>query len=99
MRSTPLPSPLSTAPAPPCLLPAPEPAGIPPLSFYLQQVPDPRDPRGIRHPLGAVLALVCCGLLCGARHLAAIAEWGRNHSAELSAALGFTRPKTPAGST
>jgi predicted transposase YbfD/YdcC len=72
---------------------------VPPLVPYLAQVPDPRDPRGLRHPLTAVLALVCCALLCGVRQLAGIADWGRDHSAELTRALGFTRPKTPCCST
>jgi predicted transposase YbfD/YdcC len=72
---------------------------VPPLYAYLAKVPDPRDPRGVRHPLVAVLAQVCCALLCGARHLTAIAEWGRHHPVELLAALGFTRKKTPACST
>lgn len=72
---------------------------LPSLYAYLAQVPDHRDPRGVRHPLVAVLALVCCALLCGARHLTAIAEWGRNHPGALTAALGFTRPRTPACST
>jgi predicted transposase YbfD/YdcC len=99
MLTTPLATPLPAAPGAPCPQPDEEPRVLPSLSRYLQQVPDPRDPRGVRHPLGAVLALVCCALLCGSRHLAAIAEWGRNQSADLIAALGFTRPKTPAGST
>lgn len=98
MRATPLPLWLGT-PAPIPCSPPPAAQTVPSLYAYLAQVPDPRDPRGVRHPLAAVLALVCCALLCGSRHLAGIAEWGRNHSAELIAALGFTRPKTPAGST
>jgi predicted transposase YbfD/YdcC len=88
---TPAPAPCAAAPEATATLPA--------LYPYLAQVPDHRDPRGVRHPLGAVLAQVCCALLCGARHLTAIAEWGRNHPAALLAALGFTRPKTPACST
>jgi predicted transposase YbfD/YdcC len=85
-----------------CTVPTAVPQAVPDLPSlytYLAQVPDPRDPRGVRHPLPAVLSLVCCGLLCGARHLVAIAEWGRNHPPDLIVALGFTRPKTPACST
>lgn len=72
---------------------------VPPLVAYLAQVPDPRDPRGVRHPLVAILSLLTCGLLCGARSLAAVADWGRDHSGALTAALGFTRPQTPCGAT
>lgn len=99
MLTTPLRPSLGTAPAAPCPAPVAPVAPLPALYAYLAQVPDPRNRRGLRHPLVAVLAQVCCALLCGARHLTAIAEWGRNHSAELIAALGFTRTQTPACST
>ncbi|MBY0227712.1 MAG: transposase family protein [Gemmataceae bacterium] len=31
----------------------------------LAQVPDPRDPRGLRHPLAAILALAVVAILAG----------------------------------
>jgi len=98
MLTTPLAAPLPATADHSC--PARElPAELPPLALYLAQVPDPRDPRGVRHPWTAVLLLVCCALLCGARQLAAIADWGRDHSPALTAALGFTRPQTPCCAT
>jgi len=90
----PLASPLPPRDAAPCLSHT-----VPPLIEYLAAVPDPRRPQGTRHPLPAVLALVCCALLCGERYLQAIADWGRNHSEALTQALGFTRPKTPCCAT
>ena len=33
----------------------------------LGKVPDPRDPRGVRYPLGGVLAVAVCTVLAGAR--------------------------------
>jgi predicted transposase YbfD/YdcC len=96
--TTPLPSELTITPVVPCPS-GPDATPLAPLGWYLAQVPDHRDPRGRRHPLPAILALVCCGLLCGARHPTAIAEWGRNHSPERLAALGFTRPRTPCPAT
>ncbi|MFF0087695.1 ISAs1 family transposase [Streptomyces canus] len=51
------------------------PREIPDLLKYLAQVPDPRDPRGVRHPLAAVLALTACAVLAGARSLLAVSEW------------------------
>ena len=45
----------------------------------LDSVPDHRRSQGRRHPLGAMLALAVCAMLCGARSLYAIAQWGRDH--------------------
>ncbi|MFE1522323.1 ISAs1 family transposase [[Kitasatospora] papulosa] len=41
----------------------------------LAEVPDPRDPRGVRHRLTVVLALVACAVLSGATSLLAAGEW------------------------
>ncbi|MEU5415765.1 transposase family protein [Streptomyces clavifer] len=38
-------------------------------------MPDPRDPRGVRHALVAVLALTACAVLAGATSLLAVGEW------------------------
>ena len=35
------------------------------LLSFLAEVPDPRSRFGRQHPLPAVLALVCCAILCG----------------------------------
>jgi predicted transposase YbfD/YdcC len=94
MVATPL-----SAPLPAALSEPSSGSEVPPLMAALAQIPDPRDPRGLRHPLPAVLALLCCGLLCGLDQPSAIAEWGRHHSAAWVAALGFTRPQTPCGAT
>jgi hypothetical protein len=67
----------------------------PSLIEALAQVEDPRKARGKRHPLTAILALAVAATLCGAQGYGAIAEWGRDHGAELARALGFTREKTP----
>jgi len=64
----------------------------------LETIPDPRSAHGLRHPLGAVLALSVCAMLCGARSLYAIAQWGREHP-ELAETLGFTRKETPCVAT
>jgi len=62
-------------------------------------VPDPRSAHGRRHPIGAILALAVCAMLCGARSLYAISQWGRDHDSEMAQALGFTRDRTPCVST
>ena len=68
------------------------------LREVLAQVPDPRQPRGRRHPLAAILALAVCAMLGGCRSLYAMAQWGRDHP-ELAQALGFTREQTPCVAT
>jgi hypothetical protein len=71
---------------------------IPSLLSALAAVPDHRRAAGRRHALPAVLAFVCCGMLCGGRSLLAIAEWGRAHQAWCCAVFGF-RDCTPPVST
>ncbi|MEU9181719.1 ISAs1 family transposase [Streptomyces sp. NPDC048550] len=48
------------------------PEEIPGLLERLAEVPDPRDPRGVRV---AVLALTACAVLAGATSLLAVGEW------------------------
>ena len=43
----------------------------------LAELPDPRDPRGVRHPLVPILALCLVAALAGHTSLAAIAQFGR----------------------
>ena len=65
----------------------------------LESLPDPRSRHGKRHPLGAILGLAVCAMLCGARSLYAISQWGRDQGAEVAHALGFSRERTPCVST
>jgi predicted transposase YbfD/YdcC len=70
-----------------------------PLLATLHDIPDPRQARGRRHPLAAILALTCVAMLCGYRSYSAIADWGRCYGQKLARALGFTRDKTPCAAT
>ena len=65
----------------------------------LDGVPDHRKSQGRRHPLGAVLSLAVCAMLCGARSLYAIAQWGRDHGVATGQLLGFSPGKTPCVAT
>ena len=58
----------------------------------LKGIEDPRKPKGVRHPLPAVLALAMCAMLGGARSLYAIAQWGREHP-QFAQSLGFSRER------
>ena len=65
----------------------------------LDGVPDHRMSQGKRHPLGAILSLAVCAMLCGARSLYAIAQWGQDHGAATGQLLGFRPGKTPCVAT
>src|SRR4051812_24355181 len=70
------------------------------LSLYeaLATVPDPRDPRGVRPPLTAILSLTAVAILGGMKSLAAISQFGRDRGPAFAHSLGFTRGKVPAPS-
>lgn len=61
------------------------------LLSVLGQVPDPRDPRGVRYPLAGVLAVAVCAVLAGARSFAAIGEWALDLGADQLDRLGLGR--------
>ncbi len=65
----------------------------------LASLPDPRHPKGRRHPLTAVLSLTVVATLAGMKSLEAIAQFGRDHGPAFAQALGFRRGQTPAKST
>ena len=65
----------------------------------LDKVPDPRSRHGRRHPIGAILTLSVCAMMCGARSLYAISQWGRDHGPAMSRSLGFSRDQTPSVAT
>ncbi|WP_220502507.1 ISAs1 family transposase [Microbispora sp. H10670] len=64
----------------------------------LAAVPDPRDPRGMRYPLCAVLAVAVCAVLAGASSFAAISDWLHDLDEHAKMRLGFDRG-VPAGTT
>jgi predicted transposase YbfD/YdcC len=72
---------------------------IRPLIESLHKIPDPRHVQGRRHPLVAILALMCVAMLCGYRSYSAIADWGRCYGQKLVRALGFTQDTTPCAAT
>jgi predicted transposase YbfD/YdcC len=74
-------------------------AQCPPLIDVLAEISDPRHARGKRHPLPAILALVCVATLCGYRSYSAIAQWARLYPRELVVALGLTHPTSPCTAT
>lgn len=72
---------------------------IPSLYEELKGLPDPRDDRGKRHPLAAMLALACVALLCGYQNPSAISEWVDNYGRRYLKRFRFTRDKPPGQAT
>src|SRR5205809_8049404 len=66
-------------------------AQVPGLLHALALVPDPRDRRGVIHPLPSLLAVAVAAVLAGARSVAAIGEWVADVPATVLAALGVVR--------
>jgi predicted transposase YbfD/YdcC len=54
-------------------------------------VPDPRDPRGIRHSLASVLAMSAAAVLCGNSTLEDVTAWVSAADQDVLAALGCRR--------
>ena len=65
----------------------------------LEALPDVRRGQGKVHPLGAMLALAVCALLCGSRSLYASSQWGRDGGPDLRVALGLRRERGPSVAT
>src|SRR5258708_2788885 len=70
-----------------------------PLIDVLAEIPEFRHARGKRHPLPAILGLICVAVLCGYRSYSAIAQWARIYPPDLVRALGFTHPTSPCAAT
>ena len=60
----------------------------PSLAELLAQVPDPRDPRGVRHTLTSLLLAAVAAVAAGARSFTAIGEWVADAPPRVLAALG-----------
>ena len=65
----------------------------------LEQVPDPRMARGVRHPFQAILRLTLLGLVCGQTTMAHIALFARMNWLALKEPLGFLRDHPPHATT
>lgn len=73
-------------------------AAVPSLYELFMGLADPRDPRGTRHSLAAMLTLAATAMLAGAKSLTDIAQFGRRRR-KLCRAMGFTHKKPPCIST
>ena len=73
-------------------------AGEPGLLALLSSVPDPRDPRGVRHALPVIVAVAISAVLAGARSFAAIGEWVADQADETLSAVGAPGADRPSES-
>ena len=64
-----------------------------------QQLTDPRDPRGVRHPFAGLLTIVFLGLLSRQPDFASIARWAKRHWTVLKPAFGLTYRRGPHATT
>jgi len=69
------------------------------LAEAFDAVPDPRDPRGVRHPLRGILTLTFLGLLARIREMEVLCRWAQAHWDELRGPLGFERDEPPVATT
>src|SRR5829696_7330616 len=60
-----------------------------------EQLTDPRDPRGVRHPFAGLLAIVFLGLLSRQCDFANIARRAKRHWSVLKPPFGLTYPRGP----
>jgi predicted transposase YbfD/YdcC len=63
----------------------------PGLAEHLGRVPDPRDPRGVRHTLTSLLLAAVAAVLPGARSFTALGEWVADAPPQVLASLGIRR--------
>ncbi|MFE0678705.1 transposase family protein [Streptomyces sp. NPDC058867] len=76
------------------LIPAPVRMPVPDhelLAELLAGKPDPRRRRGVRHQVGALIAVAVCAVLAGARGFTAIWEWARDAGSAALERLGLER--------
>lgn len=73
--------------------------GLQSLAEVFAHVPDPRKPRGVRHPIQGILTLVFLGLLARIREMAVLQRWAEAHWDQLCEPLGFDLDRDPPHAT
>jgi hypothetical protein len=71
----------------------------PSLLSVLNQLQEPRDPRGVWHPFSGVVALALLGMLARIREMEVLVRWATTHWEQLREPLGFDRDAPPVATT
>ena len=66
---------------------------------YVDQVVDPRDGRGVRHPVGAMLKIVLLAIISGMKCVEHIGVYASENWEDLREELGFQHWHPPDGET
>lgn len=69
------------------------------LADVFADVLDPRDPRGVRHPIRSLLLLVFVGMLSRIREMKVLQRWAEVHWDTLREAIGSDRDAPPDATT
>ena len=83
---------MTSSPAAPVRVEQTEGLARPTFLSLLEQVPDPRRRRGVRHRLAVILAVGLAAVIAGSRSFAAIGEWVGDVGEDVLAELGGGRP-------
>src|SRR3954469_21316448 len=65
----------------------------------MQELPDPRKRRGVRHPFAGLVSLTLLGLLCRQMDFLSISRWASDHWDSLKEPLGFSKAYAPHNTT
>jgi hypothetical protein len=69
------------------------------LIYYLEQIPDPRDKSGLRHPLPIVLLIIIMAILSGHYGYRGIGRFLERHRRSLIELLSIPKSRVPSYST
>jgi len=65
------------------------------LIYYLEQIPDPRDKSGLRHPLPIVLLIIIMAIMSGHYGYRGIGRFLERHRRSLIELLSIPKSRVP----
>jgi predicted transposase YbfD/YdcC len=83
----------------PDLSPVVTPAALRQLHVHFASLPDPRMWREVSHPLGSILFIALCAVICGAESFADMELYGKSREAWLRTVIPLAKRGTPSHDT